>query len=90
MARDLCAELRRAGVEAVRAYDGRSLKAQLKQADRSGARVALIVGPEELARDVVTARTAASTTGPQVSVPRSAVVEWVRAARHGRTQEDDQ
>ena len=48
-ARMLCAELRRAGLGAVRAYDGRSLKAQLKQADRSGASYAFIVGPEELA-----------------------------------------
>jgi histidyl-tRNA synthetase len=77
VARDLCAELRRAGLGAVRAYDGRSLKAQLKQADRSGARVALIVGPEELAGDVVTARPLLEA-GPQVSVPRSSVVEWVR------------
>ena len=36
-ARDVTAELRRAGLGAVRAYDGRSLKAQLKLADRSGA-----------------------------------------------------
>jgi histidyl-tRNA synthetase len=77
VARDLCAELRRAGLGAVRAYDGRSLKAQLKQADRSGARVALIVGPEELPGDVVTARPLLEA-GPQVSVPRSSVVEWVR------------
>ena len=48
-ARDLVGELRRAGLAAVRAYDGRSLKSQLKQADRSGARYALIVGAEELA-----------------------------------------
>ena len=82
-ARDLCAQLRRAGLGAVRAYDGRSLKAQLKQADRSGARVALIVGPEELAGDVVTARPLLRA-GPQVSVPRSSVVEWLR----GRATED--
>jgi histidyl-tRNA synthetase len=82
-ARDLCAQLRRAGLAAVRAYDERSLKSQLKQADRSGARVALIVGPEELAGDVVTARPLLQA-GPQVSVPRSSVVEWLR----GRTTED--
>ena len=38
------------------AYDGRSLKVQFKQADRSGARFALIVGPDELAGRVVTVR----------------------------------
>jgi len=87
VARDLCAELRRAGLETVRAYDGRSLKAQLKQADRSGARVALIVGPEELAGDVVTARPLLEA-GPQVSVPRSSVVEWVRASATEDTGDD--
>ena len=41
----LTAELRRAGLRADRAFDGRSMKSQLKSADRSGALVALIVGP---------------------------------------------
>jgi histidyl-tRNA synthetase len=76
-ARDLCAELRRAGLAAVRAYDGRSLKAQLKQADRSGARHALIVGPEELAGDIVTARSLRHRS-EQESVPRASVVQWLR------------
>jgi histidyl-tRNA synthetase len=86
-ARDLCAQLRRAGLGAVRAYDGRSLKAQLKQADRSGARVALIVGPEELAGDVVTARPLLQA-GPQESVPRSSVVEWLRGRATADTGDD--
>ena len=68
----------------MRAYDGRSLKAQLKQADRSGARLALIVGPEELAGDVVTARPL-RREGPQVTVPRASVVQWLRT----RLTEDD-
>jgi histidyl-tRNA synthetase len=76
-ARDLCAVLRRAGLGAVRAYDGRSLKAQLKQADRSGARVALIVGPEEIAVDIITARPL-RREGPQVAVPRESVVQWLQ------------
>jgi histidyl-tRNA synthetase len=41
-------ELRDAGVRADRAFDGRSMKAQFKLADRSGARLAVIVGPQEL------------------------------------------
>ena len=56
VARRLVAELRAAGVRAERAYDGRSLKAQLKVADRSGAAVAIIVGERELADGVVTLR----------------------------------
>ena len=49
VARDLAEELRRAGLSAERAFDGRSLKAQLRLADRSGARAAVVVGPAELA-----------------------------------------
>ena len=40
--------LRAAGVATDRAYDQRSMKAQMKVADKSGARLALLVGPEEL------------------------------------------
>jgi histidyl-tRNA synthetase len=86
-ARTLCAELRRAGLGAVRAYDGRSLKAQLKQADRSGASYALIVGPEELTRGVVTARPLRED-GPQVEVPRSTVVPWLVAHSTTDTKDD--
>jgi histidyl-tRNA synthetase len=55
-ARDLVDGLRRAGLSALRAYDGRSLKSQLKQADKSGARFAVIIGAEELSNGVVTLR----------------------------------
>ncbi|HXQ90874.1 MAG TPA: histidine--tRNA ligase [Acidimicrobiales bacterium] len=85
-ARDLCAELRRAGLGAVRAYDGRSLKAQLKQADRSGARLALIVGPQEVAGAVVTVRPLRGE-GPQETVLRASVVAWLAAHREKDTEE---
>jgi histidyl-tRNA synthetase len=49
-------ELRAAGYATDRAYDQRSMKAQMKAADRSGARLALIVGAEELAAGEVTIR----------------------------------
>jgi histidyl-tRNA synthetase len=49
-------ELRAAGLAADRAFDGRSLKAQLKAADRSGARVACIVGAADLTSGLVTIR----------------------------------
>jgi histidyl-tRNA synthetase len=78
-ARDLTALLRRAGLRADRAFDGRSMKAQLKAADRSGARVALIVGPAELASGEVTVRPLREGAGQQV-VPREEVVAAVTAA----------
>jgi histidyl-tRNA synthetase len=55
-ARVLAEELRRAGLAAERAFDGRSLRAQLRLADRSGAAVALIVGEAEQASGTVTVR----------------------------------
>ena len=47
-ARVLSHELRRAGLRADRAFDGKSPKSQFKSADRSGARLALVIGPDEL------------------------------------------
>ncbi len=52
----LCSQLQSAGVRATRAYDNRSMKSQMKAADRSGARLALLVGSNELADGVVTMR----------------------------------
>lgn len=52
----LVGELRTAGLSADRSYDGRSMKAQLRAADRSGARLALIIGPEEAAAGTVTVK----------------------------------
>jgi histidyl-tRNA synthetase len=43
-------ELRKLGLSAAIDYSGRSLKAQMKQADRVKARFVLILGDEELAR----------------------------------------
>ena len=49
-------ELRSAGFATDRAYDQRSMKSQMKVADKSGARFALLVGPQELAAGEVTIR----------------------------------
>jgi histidyl-tRNA synthetase len=79
-ARDLTAELRRAGLRADRAFEGRSMKSQMKTADRSGARLALIVGPGEQEAGTVSVRPLRGD-GEQRSVPRDQVVDVVRAAR---------
>ena len=50
------AELRELGLKVERAYDGRSMKSQMKAADRSGAAVALIIGAQEAATQSVTIR----------------------------------
>jgi histidyl-tRNA synthetase len=56
LARDTSRALRRAGIVTERAYDDRSMKAQLRLADRSGARLAAIFGPEEERDRTVTLR----------------------------------
>ena len=64
-----------------RAFDGRSMKAQMKAADRSGAAVALIVGADEAAAGEVTVRPLRGERGEQVRVPRDKVVDYVKERR---------
>ena len=78
VARDLTAALRRAGLRADRAFDGRSMKSQMKSADRSGARLALIVGPEERAGATVTIRPLRAG-GEQRTVPLADALTAVAA-----------
>ncbi len=68
-------ELRAAGFATQRAYDQRSMKAQMKAADRSGARYALLVGPRERESGEVTIRDLRSKDFAQAqrSVARSDV-----------------
>lgn len=82
-ARDLTAVLRRAGLRADRAFDGRSMKAQMRLADRSGAQVALIVGPEEVRTKTVLLRPLRGE-GAQRSVGTDSVVAAVEEERAGR------
>ena len=72
----LCDRLRQAGLGADRAFDRRSMKAQMKRADRSGATVAVIVGPDEQAAGTVTVRDM-RPWGGQRRVPESDVVAAV-------------
>ena len=55
-ARDIVERLRDAGIFVERAYDNKSMKSQLKSADRSGARMALLVGEEEAESESITIR----------------------------------
>jgi histidyl-tRNA synthetase len=71
----LLRDLRRAGLNAQIDYEGRTLKSQMKRADRLGAALVLILGEDELARGEVTVKRMA--TSAQESVPRERVVELV-------------
>lgn len=70
-------DLREAGLRADRAYGGRSVKAQWRVADRSGAAYAVMVAPDELARDAVALKNMVS--GEQVEVGRDEVSGWIRS-----------
>ena len=74
----LTTELRRAGIGAERAFDGRSMKSQMKAADRSGARLVLIVGDDEAASDVVIVRDLRGDRA-QETISRNSVVDVVAA-----------
>jgi histidyl-tRNA synthetase len=77
----LTAELRRAGVATLLALGDRTLKAQMKQANASGARYALLIGEGELERGEVTVRDLeapeADEQRKQFSIKREAVLAFV-------------
>jgi len=68
--------LREAGLPAQMEFDARSVRAQMKRADRVAARVTLIVGGDELARGEITLRDMA--TGEQHAITRNTIIETVR------------
>jgi histidyl-tRNA synthetase len=71
----LSAVLRSAGISTDRAFDGRSMKAQMKAASKSGARFAVIVGDDEKAAGTATVRDLVD--GHQTTVELEAVVEHI-------------
>ncbi|HSM66190.1 MAG TPA: histidine--tRNA ligase [Ilumatobacteraceae bacterium] len=66
----LTAELRAAGFAVDRGYDNRSMKAQMKLANRSAARFALIIGDDELAAGTVVVKPMHGD-GEQIAIARS-------------------
>ncbi|MGW7104496.1 histidine--tRNA ligase [Streptomyces sp. NPDC054838] len=73
----LVTELRRAGVAADISYGGKGLKGAMKDANRSGARFALVAGDRDLAEGVVQLKDMES--GEQSPVAVAEVVEVLRA-----------
>ena len=60
--------LRRAGLSAAMDFAGRSMKAQMKQANKLGARYALILGDDEIAQGVVMLRSMADSQQEKVAL----------------------
>ena len=77
----LISELRRAGLGATMDFGGRSLKGQMKQADRLGASFAVIIGADEWARESAVVRDMRAQEQVEVSLGslREELVERARA-----------
>ena len=80
----LAIELRRAGIPADLDYTGRSLRAQMREASRLGARFAALLGEDELKANTVTVRD--MDTGEQLTIPRAQVAQHL-AAQHAAQAE---
>jgi len=81
----LAIEVRRAGLSAEIDYTQRGLKAQMKAANRLGARVVALIGEDELTSGSVTLRD--MHTGDQMSVPRTEAIPAIK--KHlGESRED--
>ncbi|MHC4481294.1 MAG: histidine--tRNA ligase [Planctomycetota bacterium] len=77
----LVQELRASGVAAETDFEGRSPKSQMRVADRLGAPLCLLLGPEEVAQGEVTVRDMADSR--QWRVPRQQAVQEVTARISG-------
>jgi histidyl-tRNA synthetase len=81
----IAAQLRSAGFSADRAFEGRSMKAQMKAANRSAADVAVIIGTDELDAGTVVVRPMRAE-GDQVVVARADLVSDLRQRLQGSDQ----
>ena len=79
----LCDAVRAAGFGADRAFDGRSMKSQMKSADRSGAPLAVIVGADEAASASCTVRDL--RTSEQTVIPQGDLVAHLTRVLGART-----
>ena len=81
----LCEQVRAAGFTADRAFDGRSMKSQMKAADRCGSTYAVIVGEDESVANTCTVRHLA--TSEQQTIPQSELIQYLTRSlgeRHPR------
>ncbi|MGZ4754671.1 MAG: histidine--tRNA ligase [Acidimicrobiia bacterium] len=75
----LVSELREEGLGADRSFGSRSVPAQWKAADRSGARFGVMLGRDEAERDAVAVKDLES--GEQVEVPEKGLATWLNDRR---------
>lgn len=78
-------QLRAAGISADRAYENRSMKSQMKAADRSGATYAIIIGSNEVEGGIAVVRPLRAERTPdgegtQSAVPRTDLIDHLKKA----------
>ncbi|MGB8860140.1 MAG: histidine--tRNA ligase [Ilumatobacteraceae bacterium] len=78
-------QLRALGIRADRAFENRSMKSQMKGADRSGATYAVIIGSNELEAGTVVVRPLRAERTPdgegtQSTIPRTDLLEYLQKA----------
>lgn len=71
----LTTDLRQAGISTVMDLMGRGLKSQMKSADRQGIRYVLIIGEEELSKNIVIVRD--MSLGDQIEIPRDKIKNYL-------------
>jgi len=64
-----------AGIASQRAYDARSMKAQFRAADKSGAQIAVVIGDDEVASGTITIRPLMGENRDQVTVDSATLVD---------------
>ncbi|MBT2215117.1 histidine--tRNA ligase [Virgibacillus dakarensis] len=74
-------DLRKHGIQVDKDYQGRKMKAQFKSADRLHAKFVIILGEEELAKQVATIKS--METGDQHETPLSRLVEQMKELLQG-------
>jgi histidyl-tRNA synthetase len=72
----LLSDMRMADLGAVIAFGERSLRSQLREADKQEVRYTVMIGPDELRDQVVTVRN--MSTRDQYTVPTAELVAWLR------------
>jgi histidyl-tRNA synthetase len=58
------------------ARDKRSMKSQMREANRQGAKYVLVIGESEIAEDAVTVRPLEG--GEQITIPSASIIDWLR------------
>ena len=79
------ADLRAVGLRVDRSYDQRSMKSQMKAADRSGAKFAVIIGSDEVAASAVVVRPlrrdySEEQANSQTAIPRTDLITHLQKA----------